>query len=214
MKTLLAVKGIENTTRPFRAKLVAIADELGLNPDYLAAVISFETAGTFAPDIKNFAGSGAVGLIQFRPTTANHLDTTTEKLAKMTATKQLDYVAAYYQAVGPHRINTALDHYLAVFSPAYIGSNKATPMYKQGTKAYQQNKGLDVDQDGVITVGDVSQTFLGVIANAEALPRVMVDEYDAPSFRGVMSGMSIALLLVGIYTFSKLSYVTHQRAIS
>ena len=34
------------------------------------AVMSFETGGTFDPGIRNAAGSGATGLIQFMPSTA------------------------------------------------------------------------------------------------------------------------------------------------
>lgn len=40
--------------------------------------------------------SGATGLIQFMPSTAKQLGTTTDKLAAMTEVDQLDYVAKYF----------------------------------------------------------------------------------------------------------------------
>jgi len=95
MRTLLAVRGLEHTTEAFRRKLIRIADRRGLNPSFLAAVIAFETGRfPFSPSAKN-PFSGATGLIQFMKPTANHLGTTQEKLAQMTAVEQLDYGEAY-----------------------------------------------------------------------------------------------------------------------
>ncbi len=221
MRELLDVKGLASTTRAFRAKLIQIADELGLDPSYMAAVMSFETAGTFSPSIKNFAGSGAVGLIQFMPDrvmsdgsirkgSASLLGTSVSKLAKLTATQQLTYVGMFYKGIGASRITTPLDHYMAVFSPAFIGSDYSTAMYVEGTKAYDQNKGLDDNEDGVITVGDVAAKFLAIITHAEARPRLLVNEHDAPSPRGTLTGLSVALIALSIYALSKLTYATHQ----
>ena len=49
----------------FQAAVLDTAQRLGVNPNDLYAVMSFETGGTFNPGIKNAAGSGATGLIQF-----------------------------------------------------------------------------------------------------------------------------------------------------
>src|SRR5690606_22727031 len=76
----------------FRARLCEVAAALGVEPDYLMACIAFETGETFRPDVRNAAGSGAVGLIQFMPATARGLGTSTEALARMSAVEQLDYV--------------------------------------------------------------------------------------------------------------------------
>lgn len=213
MRELLDVKGLAETARPFRARLIQIADELALDPSYIAAVISLESAGTFSPSILNMAGSGAVGLIQFMPSTAAQLGTSSSKLAAMTATQQLTYVRAYFKGIGPSRIKSPLDYYLAVFSPAFIGKDRSTPMYSAPTKQYTQNRGLDADNDGTITVGDVGTVFLGVIARAEARPRLPVDEDDAPSSRGALTGLSVAFMVVTIYTLSKLVHSAHHVAI-
>jgi len=67
----------------FRDRVWWIADTLGLDPDDLMACMAWESAESFRADIKNAAGSGATGLIQFMPSTAKALGTTTTELAKM-----------------------------------------------------------------------------------------------------------------------------------
>src|SRR3546814_174031 len=59
-------------SQEFRDRIWWIAEELGLNPDDLMACIAWESGETFSPSIKNMAGSGATGLIQFMPTTAGN----------------------------------------------------------------------------------------------------------------------------------------------
>src|ERR1044071_1211337 len=73
---LLDVPGSENVSQAFKDKVVKIASDLGTNPNFLMAVMSFESGATFRPSVKNMAGSGAVGLIQFMPATATGLGTT------------------------------------------------------------------------------------------------------------------------------------------
>ena len=70
MSNLVNVLGIEKTNEAFRNKVIEIADRLLIDPNFLMAIMSFETGATFDPKIKNAAGSGATGLIQFMPTTA------------------------------------------------------------------------------------------------------------------------------------------------
>src|SRR5262245_26842119 len=82
----------------FRTKVVQIAARIGVDPDFLMAVMAFESGGTFSPSVLNAAGSGAVGLIQFMPMTAKMLGTSTAELALMTAEQQLDYVEKYFRS--------------------------------------------------------------------------------------------------------------------
>src|SRR5205085_3198990 len=77
---LLDVVGSDKVSQAFKDKVVQIASDLGTNPNFLMAVMSFESGGTFSPSIKNAAGSGAVGLIQFMPPTAKGLGTSTAAL--------------------------------------------------------------------------------------------------------------------------------------
>lgn len=54
----------------FREKVFEACQAMQIEPDYLMACMALETAATFRPDIKNMAGSGATGLVQFMPATA------------------------------------------------------------------------------------------------------------------------------------------------
>lgn len=60
-------------TEEFLTKTRTIAKSLGTDYVALLSVMDFETEGTFEADEPNRAGSGAVGLIQFMPTTAASL---------------------------------------------------------------------------------------------------------------------------------------------
>lgn len=105
----------------FKTKVIEICEFLDLAPDYLMSCMAFETGESFSPSIKNAAGSGATGLIQFMPTTAKGLGTTTEKLAKMSAMEQLDYVKKYF---APHRykLKKLEDVYMAILYPAALAN--------------------------------------------------------------------------------------------
>ncbi|MBD2102214.1 transglycosylase SLT domain-containing protein [Leptolyngbya sp. FACHB-261] len=139
-----------------QSKLNQVAANVGTDPNNLAAVIHFETGGTWDPSIRNAAGSGATGLIQFMPQTAAELGTSVDDLAAMSAVEQLDYVEAYLR---PYRgnLNSLEDTYMAVLYPAAIGKSNSTWLFWWGTTAYEQNQGLDRNQDGVITKGEAVQ---------------------------------------------------------
>ncbi|HWS55534.1 MAG TPA: penicillin-insensitive murein endopeptidase [Pyrinomonadaceae bacterium] len=152
---LVNVIGIENVTQDFKDKVMQVAERLGMNPNYLMAVMSFETGGKFSPGVKSLSGSGATGLIQFMPATAKALGTTTAALAQMTAEEQLDYVEKYLRPYR-NRMKTVEDAYMAVLYPAAIGKGADHVLFRKGTKVYQQNAGLDINRDGVITVGEAA----------------------------------------------------------
>lgn len=118
-------------------------------PSWLMSCIAFESGETFSPSIRNAAGSGATGLIQFMRTTATALGTTVEALAAMTAVEQLQYVERYF-APYAHRITTLSDMYMAILLPKYIGAPGNAVLFSGGT-AYRQNAGLDADKDGTVT---------------------------------------------------------------
>ncbi|CAH1529607.1 Transglycosylase [Vibrio jasicida] len=139
----------------FKIKVNDISKELNIDPNHLMACMAFETAETFSPSIKNGSGSGATGLIQFMPSTAEALGTSTKKLAKMSALDQLDYVKAYFM---PYRNDMACleDVYMAILYPAAIGQPPTHVLFKKGSIAYRQNAGIDRKNSGKITLADVS----------------------------------------------------------
>jgi len=137
----------------FRTTVDQVARRLGMDPEHLLTVMRFETGGTFSPSIRNQAGSGATGLIQFMPATARGLGTTTEALAGMSPEQQLDYVERYLR---PYRgrMRSLQDAYAAVLYPAAVGQPASHVLFRQGSRAYAQNKGLDVDRSGTVTMGE------------------------------------------------------------
>lgn len=133
----------------FRTRLRAIAAGFGCNPDHLMACMAFETGETFSPSIRNSA-SGATGLIQFMPSTARGLGTTTNDLAAMTAEQQLDYVERYFRGYA-NRLGTLEDVYMAILWPRAVGQPDSTVLFSQPSRAYTMNRGLDSNSDGSVT---------------------------------------------------------------
>jgi len=102
----------------FVEKLQKVAGLLGIAPEALAGIIKHESQ--FNPHKPN-PKSGAVGLIQFTHKTARQLGTTTQKIAQMTGTQQLDYVYKFYKSVGVKPGMDIGDLYMLTFIPAYAG---------------------------------------------------------------------------------------------
>lgn len=141
----------------FRGEVISICRAFEWTPDHaswLMSCMAFETGETFSPSIKNGAGSGAVGLIQFMPKTAESLGTATYILESMTAEKQLAWVEKYFQPYAP-RIKSLADMYMAILLPKYIGKPETEVLFSGGV-AYRQNAGLDLDKDGNITKAEAA----------------------------------------------------------
>ncbi|HST51854.1 MAG TPA: peptidoglycan-binding protein [Pyrinomonadaceae bacterium] len=155
MPNLINVPGIENTSDEFRQKVIQIASNLQIDPNFLMAIMSFESGASFSPSKKNAAGSGAVGLIQFMPKTAKALGTSTQELAAMTAVRQLDFIEKYF-TLFKGRLKTIEDAYMAVLLPTAVGKGPGFVLFTRPGKAYTQNKGLDLNGDGLITVAEAA----------------------------------------------------------
>jgi len=117
--------------------------------NWLMSCMAFESGETFSPRIRNGAGSGAIGLIQFMPSTAAYLGTTPADLTLMTAEQQLEYVYKYFKPYA-RRIQSLPDMYMAILLPKYIGKPDTEVLF-QGGVSYRQNSGLDTDHDGKVT---------------------------------------------------------------
>jgi peptidoglycan hydrolase-like protein with peptidoglycan-binding domain/nucleoid-associated protein YgaU len=137
-----------NVTQAFLDKVTEISGRLGAVPEYLMAVMGFETGGTYSPGIRN--SIGATGLIQFLKSTAVGLGTTTDQLASMSAVEQLDYVEQYLQPYSG-RLNSLEDTYMAVLWPKGIGQAPDQAIMTGGDGYYDGNSGLDLNNDGAIT---------------------------------------------------------------
>jgi len=124
------------------------AKKLGINPNDLAAVISFETGGTFSTNARN-PTSSATGLIQFMEGSDNKADgkyfgMTREQFGNLLPLQQMDHVVSYLKGRGIKAGSGVGEIYDAV---AGYG-------YKKGSKAYASNQVWDVNNDGVVAKGE------------------------------------------------------------
>ena len=174
----------------FREKTVRICNELGIkNPGWLMTVMAFETGRSFSPSKKNGAGSSGTGLIQFMKSTIDgrtrngkfypglgkRLNIKHSQLAGMTALRQLDVVKAYFQDHGtkPARAKDVDDLYFLVLLPSAYGKADNASMFRSGTLAYKQNKGLDKNKDGIVSVEETARKI-------RAMLREGLDKYPYP----------------------------------
>ena len=149
----------------FLGKLSDVAEKIGTTDENLLAIIAFETGNTFDPAQKNFAGGSATGLIQFMPTTAKSLGTTTEELASMSRAEQLDFVDKYlsqWKRKLDKTDKSIADLYMAVLWPKAIDKDDDYILWRKGTRAYEDNKGLDIGDKGYVTKADAAAK---VVAN-------------------------------------------------
>lgn len=142
---------------PEKATVISrVAKNIGVNPNDLAAVISFETGGTFDPSIRN-KNSSATGLIQFMEgsggTKGQYYGMSRDKFGLLSFGEQMKYVERYFKErssnfrAGNEGKNTVGDVYGAVTGWGY----------KAGTKAYELNKVWDSNGNGIIEKGEMVQ---------------------------------------------------------
>jgi hypothetical protein len=166
----------------FRKKLIGHCGAMSIDPNFLMACMAWESGESFSPSIRNAAGSGAVGLIQFMPQTARHLGTSTDELADMTAEAQLDFVFKYF-APWSGKLRTLSDVYMAILWPAAVGKPEDHVLFLKGDarrpKLYLQNAGLDGDRDGDIDKAECAAKVRAKLAKGLAAPWVWDDEATA-----------------------------------
>jgi hypothetical protein len=134
----------------FAASIESLGNDLGVDPMYLANTMYAESR--LDPSVKNMAGSGATGLIQFMPQIAANLGTTTDELSRMTPVEQMEYVRRYFSAdnLGAGRLrdlqNDPSQHNvnMAVFLPSMIGKPVDTQIPQ---KYFRQNGSIRTPAD-------------------------------------------------------------------
>jgi hypothetical protein len=136
----------------FQKKLQELIEKYpGLTKDELYRVIQGESG--FNSKAVN-ATSGATGLFQFMPSTANGLGYTTEQIQNMTPAQQLEvydkYLGSFNYGGGPLGIMQA--------APAYANKPGDFEVYSIGSKAWNQNPGWR-GPDGRITVNSINNYY-------------------------------------------------------
>lgn len=158
-------------SQTFKERVIWIGEDLGFDPNWLMDCMAFESAETFRADIRNAAGSGATGLIQFMPSTAQALGTTTDRLAQMAPEDQLNFVWKYF-APYKNKIKNLDDMYMAILWPKAVGKADSYVLFTGPTSvSYRQNAGLDINKDNKIT-------------KAEAAAKVREKSQRGEQFRG------------------------------
>lgn len=154
-------------SKAFINKVIDISQKLGINPNWLMAVMNSETGGTFDPSISNIGcvknrdfTQCAVGLIQFMPATAKGLGTSIAELKKMSAVQQLDYVYKYFLPFR-NKITNYHDLYLVTFYPYALGKGDDYIFGSEKSDAWakkiKEQNPYDYDKDGYISMSDYKQ---------------------------------------------------------
>ena len=141
----------------FERKIREISRQLDVEPEWLMAVIYSESK--FDAAVENYAGSGAVGLIQFMPKTAENLNISTARLKAMDPVQQLEYVYQYLRNVRQEHgeFKSLTDLYIAILFTDALNQDYCFTLYSKPSKAYTQNKILDENHDGSVTVSDIDR---------------------------------------------------------
>lgn len=137
-------------------ELADAAEAAGLDPVAVAEIMALESGGR--PDAVN-ASSGATGLIQFMPRTAEGLGTTTEALRGMSAAEQLPYVMRYFANAGLTSASDPGDYAVAVAAPGFVGRPDDTVVYPRGSRAWELNRPWRSQGDGDVTVGSIKAAY-------------------------------------------------------
>lgn len=190
-RDVIGIPGVEKLSQADLRAIVSVADSLGIDADWLLAVEKFESG--FNPKAVN-PSSGATGAIQFMPSTAAKLGTSTTALKNMSLAEQQTYV---YQYLLPYkgRMKSLEDTYLAIFFPSamgqadsYIVGSKEGSDFQQAV--YRQNSAFDKLGTGAIRRENIVSTIRAVYNSGKGRPRVPVD---------LSSGLQRNLLILGLF---------------
>jgi hypothetical protein len=188
------VKGVPtpwSTDTAFISKVQSVSQSLNCNYIDLLCCMANETGATFDPGLVN--SIGATGLIQFMPTTAKGIGTTTDALKELSRVDQLDWALKFFQSM---RLNTKAptpklqDLYLCIFWPAAVGKPDSYIIAPAGSNVANQNKSLQ-SADGSITaasVGAAAAKWMSTIQQALANAGVSNPTQAAPA--GVLASGS------------------------
>jgi hypothetical protein len=150
----------------FIEKLSEVSGKIGVDPNWLMAIMYFESGRTFSPSKGN--NIGCYGLIQFCPDKGKSYKTINGKqypmsdIAKMDYSKQLDLVYEYYKPY-TGRLKSYTDTYFVTFFPLAVGKPDDWIIQGGGLTAkqiYDANPAFQNVKDGKLRVWEVKKTIL------------------------------------------------------
>ena len=187
----------------FMSGIADLSEKYNIPQNDILAMMDFETGGTFDPAQKNLGpdgtpetGSGATGLIQFTPKTAEGLGTSTDDLSKMSRSEQLEYVDKHFETNLKGRLGDEggdiSDLYMSVLFPVAVGKPDDFVLFGKGAMegytgtAYEQNIGLDANKDGSITKVEAAAKVIklrdkNVKSDVSSVETSSVDKMTIPS---------------------------------
>lgn len=138
-----------------RKELRKVSKELGIKPEWLYKTIFIECQGDI---YKSNPYSGAIGTIQFLPSTARLLGTDTSKIKQMTTCQQLQLTKKYIQIVSNGRKIISLHQlYLLVFFPQAAYQSESYIIGDNHTNVFKYNKILCDKADTTLTVSHIKR---------------------------------------------------------
>jgi len=146
---------IENKEE-FLNKVVQVSSYLKVNPNHLLFLMWFETAHTLSSRIQNKT-TGATGLIQFMPSTARFLGTTTDELKRMPNYQQMDYVQKHL-GLFKGKYKDFVDLYCGIFWPAAVGKPDSYRITSDIVS--KQNPIFDINKDNDIEKSEIRAALL------------------------------------------------------
>tara|TARA_R100000773_G_C4216706_1_gene115287 strand:+ start:364 stop:1554 length:1191 start_codon:yes stop_codon:yes gene_type:complete len=160
-----AAKKLIGGDKPFLKAIEDLSEKRGINQSQLLGLIASESS--FDPKAVN-KDTGATGLIQFMPEVAESLGTTTDEIQKMSRAEQVKLIDKYFDMNKLPDNPTAGQLKTNVLMPAYtdksddfelMTKNKQFTDGEAGNpNTYSQNKGLDYNEDGFVTVGEAGES--------------------------------------------------------
>ena len=151
--------GSKALTQEQKDAIIRVAKNIGANPNDLAAVISFETAGSFSTNARNPKGS-ATGLIQFMQYTDgtgnkntprsqwDYWGMTRDQFGALSFSDQMKYVEKYFKDRG---LRESKPTSLGQLYSLVMGVPSGGYTIARYPDVFRDNPAWDVNGDGVIT---------------------------------------------------------------
>ena len=157
-------KDLIGGNKQFLSGIQKIADKHNIKAAELLGLIASESG--FKGDALN-KSTGAGGLIQFKPEIAKEFGTTVDDIRGMSLVDQLPLIDRYLSKNLPDNATTS-QLYGSVFMPSYADKGPDFQLLGSGDQfddgekinstiraRYERNSGLDLDDDGFISVGEL-----------------------------------------------------------
>ena len=155
----------------FAKQVERTSRQVDLPVEWLMAIMHAESR--FDASAVNKKGSGAAGLVQFKPSVAKEMGISIEQLRNMNHVEQLGYIETYLnhqqQAIRP--FNSLTETYLSILYPEALNEDYRFTLYNKPEKDYAIYEGLDEDRDGRITVQDVDRFLKRIYPTAYLTPK-------------------------------------------